>query len=142
MTYSIYNKYLENEVLSADPLKLVVILYRTALEAVGQARRHLAAGAIRDRSLQITRAQEMIGELLRTLDFAKGGEIARSLAELYAYLLTRLTQANATQTDAPLAEVGALLTTLLEAWRAAVPAPAAAAAPVVAHDYEPISCTA
>src|SRR5258707_9265656 len=123
MTYSIYNKYLENEVLNADPLKLVVILYRTALEAVGQARRHLAAGAIRERSLQITRAQEMIGELLRTLDFAKGGEIARNLAELYAYLLTRLTEANATQTAAPLAEVDTLLTTLLEAWRGVAPAP-------------------
>jgi flagellar protein FliS len=142
MTYSIYNKYLENEVLSADPLKLVVILYRTALEAVGQARRHLAAGAIRERSLQITRAQEMIGELLRTLDYTRGGEIARNLAELYAYVQTRLIEANATQTDAPLAEVDALLTTLLDAWRAAVPAPVAAAAPAVAHEYEPVSCTA
>ena len=140
MTYSINNKYLENEVLAADPLKLVVILYRAALEAVGAARRHLSAGAISERSRQITRAWEMISELLRTLDPARGGEIARSLADLYGYMQTRLIEANSAQSDAPLAEVETLLTTLLEAWRSLVPPTSASAA--IEHEYAPVSCTA
>ncbi len=40
-----YNRYLEAEVLNADPLKLVRMLYRGAIEAAGAARGHLTPGA-------------------------------------------------------------------------------------------------
>lgn len=135
-----YNKYLENEVLSADPLKLVVILYRAALEGVGAARRHLAAGAIAERSQQITRAWEMLSELQGTLDLARGGDIARNLAALYGYMQTRLIEANRAQSDAPLADVEKLLTTLMDAWRSLVPAAPPPAQAV--QNYQPVSHTA
>ena len=41
MAYSNYGKYLETEVYSADPVKLVCMLYRGAIEATGAARRYL-----------------------------------------------------------------------------------------------------
>src|SRR5947199_4100489 len=117
MTNNLFERYLETEILSADPVKLVNLLYRGALESVGLARRHLEAGEIRERSQQITRAWEILHELSGTLDHAQGGELSRSLAELYLYMQTRLLEANAQQADAPLAEVESLLNILAEAWR-------------------------
>ena len=37
-----FDNYLENEVYSAHPVKLVCLLYRGAIESTEQARRHLA----------------------------------------------------------------------------------------------------
>jgi flagellar secretion chaperone FliS len=127
MANASYDDYLKNEIFSADPIKLVTILYRAGIGAIGAAREHLAAGAIRDRSRQITKAWTIIHELGRSLDRERGGEIGGTLAALYAYMQTRLIEANARQIDEPLAEVQKLLSTLLDGWcaiRNTPPAPA------------------
>ena len=118
-----YEHYWQTEILTADPVKLVNLLYRGAIEAVGAARLHLQHGAIRERSRQITKASEIINELMRSLNHRQGGEIRRTLGGLYAYMQNRLIEANSRQIEAPLVEVERLLTTLIEAW-SAIPAPA------------------
>ena len=45
-----YQNYFEDEILTADPLKLVILLYRGALDSVASARRHLASGEMFTRS--------------------------------------------------------------------------------------------
>jgi flagellar protein FliS len=131
-----FNKYLETEVFSADPVKLVCMLYRGAIDATASARRHLQAGEIRERSRQILRAAAILRELARSLN-PQYEEISRPLGELYAYMQTQLLAANSKQIDVPLAEVEQLLSTLLDGWKAAVP-PAPA---VVEEAYQPMSCT-
>ena len=138
MANSTYNQYLEAEVLGADPVKLVIILYRAAVESVASARRHLRNGEIMERSQKITKAWEILNELLGSLDHARGLEISRSLAGLYTYMQTLLMEANTQQKEAPLAEVEQLLTTLAEAWRAAAPLLPVAVSPAA---YTPVSCS-
>jgi flagellar protein FliS len=138
MAQSVYDKYLEAEIAAADPVKLVLILFRAALESVSAARRHLQQGEIRERSRKITRAWEILSELLRSLDRKAGGDISRNLAELYVYMQSRLLAANAEQSDAPLAEVESLLRELTEAWKAV---PNCAPPPVRAAEYAPVSCS-
>lgn len=125
-----HKSYLENEVLSADPLKLVLLLYRGAIDAIYSARQHLAKRQIRERSKAITKAQLIVFELAHTLDHSlekeKGGSLATELARLYQYIGQRLVDANIHQQDAPLAEASQLLSTLLEAWEQCVPPPPAA----------------
>jgi flagellar protein FliS len=116
MGQSIYDRYIENEVLGANPAKLVMILYRAAIDAIAAARVNVRNREIRERSTRITKASGIIHELLNTLNHAEGGEISRKLAELYVYMQTRLNEANAAQTEEPLAEVEGLLRTLLEGW--------------------------
>jgi flagellar secretion chaperone FliS len=116
MANSIYDQYLENEILHADAVKLVGILYRAAIDCVSAARMHLRNGAIRERSLGITRGSEILNHLMLGLNHDAGSEISRNLAELYAYMLHRLMEANANQTEPPLAEVELLLRTLLDGW--------------------------
>jgi flagellar protein FliS len=136
MVYSNYNKYLETEVFSADPVKLVCMLYRGAIEATSAARRRLKDRQIRERSHEIMRTVEILRELTRSLD-PQYEQISRPLRDLYAYMQERLLEANSKQIDQPLAEVEQLLSTLLEGWKALVPP----APPVAPEAYEPMSCT-
>ena len=130
------NEYLEAEVLNADPLKLVRLLYRGAIESAGAARLHLASGAIRERSQEIVKSWRILDELTQSLDHQRGGEISIALARLYAYMQARLMQANVQQADPPLAEVEALLATLYGAWQSLQPPP-----PPEPSGYRPISCS-
>ena len=100
----------------------------------GEPARYLAAGDIRARSSAITRATELVVELLTTLDYQNGGEISANLGRLYDYILTRLNEANSKQIDAPLAEAERLLQTLLEAWEEQARTPEAS--PIQEERYE------
>jgi flagellar protein FliS len=121
---SVYTQqaYLETEILQADPLRLVQLLYQAAVESVSKARVHVREGDIAARCRQITRAMSIVGELSHSLDGDKGGEVAANLARLYDYMQSRLLAANLEQTEAPLAEVQRLLVTLQQAWNECGPA--------------------
>ena len=116
--------------IAASPLRLIHLAYQGAIDAIGEARGHLAAGRIVERGRAITRAQQIIVELLSSLDHKHGGELSARLAGLYKYMRRRLTEAHIKQADEPMAEVQRLLETLDEGWKEllAADSPAAAAA--------------
>jgi flagellar secretion chaperone FliS len=111
-----YQSYFDNEVLAASPLKLIQLLYAAALDSIAAARRFLQSGDVRARARAINKALRIVSELSRSLNHAAGGDLSRSLAGLYAYVTSRLIEANATQKEAPLADAERLLSTLNEAW--------------------------
>ncbi|HTQ57566.1 MAG TPA: flagellar export chaperone FliS [Bryobacteraceae bacterium] len=113
--------YLEQRILSADPIELIQILYEHALKSVEEARGALAAGDIPARSKAISRAIGILGELQGSLDKKSGGAISQNLEALYGYMRTRLTVANLKQEEGPLAEVQSLIETLAGAWKGVQP---------------------
>lgn len=110
------NIYEENRILNASPIELVRILHNAAMRAVENARAHLETGDIASRSREIGKAQAILAELAISVDSSRSAELGERLLSLYRYMQARLAEANGRQTDAPLAEVGALLGTLQEAW--------------------------
>lgn len=108
--------YLESQVLTADPMELVRLLYRGARDATRSAKTHLAAGRIAERSRQISKAHSILTQLSGSLDHLRGGTLSRSLAELYDYMQRCLLDSNLRQKPEPLIEVERLLSTLLEGW--------------------------
>ncbi len=111
------DQYFESEVLSADPVKLVTMMYRAAREAVAAAGVALAAGDIPARSKHILKAWEIVHELRGSLNHEQGGEISRNLEDLYNYISQRLLDANAEQSQKALDDAGAVLAILAEAWQ-------------------------
>ncbi len=111
-----YEAYANDEILNADPVKLVQLMYRGAIEAVTSGRACLARRDIKGRSRFITRAVLILTELFSSLNHEEGRELSARLAALYDYMQRRLLEANHTQEDAPLAEVEQLLQSLSEAW--------------------------
>lgn len=111
-----YQQSQDLEVLAASPLELVHLLYRGAIDAIDLARKHLAAGQIKERSRQISKACSIIEELMTSLDHSSAPALAKQLASLYEYMYHRLCQANIEQTDTPLLEIRSLLLSVLESW--------------------------
>ncbi len=116
-----YAAHLDVSILTAEPIELVRILYRTALGSVSAARAQLAAGEIKERSQAINKVVSIIHELALSLNPEVEPTLASTLAELYDYMQRRLLAANFEQSDVPLAEVMGLLETMTDAWYEANP---------------------
>jgi len=101
MTNSVHVHYRDSGILGADPLQLVQLLYRKAIACIAEARGHVRERSVRERSKAIMRAWEIVNELRQSLDRSAGGEISRNLAALYAYMQTRLLEANSQQAEPP-----------------------------------------
>lgn len=110
------NHYLEMEINTADPLHLVLILYRGAIKNLKRSLDCFAQGVIEGRIQAINKASAMISELHSTLDFERGQPIAGSLDRLYSYLQQRLLEANLKQDPSAVQEAIRLLSTLASAW--------------------------
>jgi flagellar protein FliS len=65
----------------------------------------------------IIKAQDIINELMCSLNFEKGGEIASNLESLYNYMLRRILQGDLNKNVKPIDEVIEMLTELLSAWK-------------------------
>jgi flagellar protein FliS len=144
MSQNPFDSYLESQIYSASPVRLVTILYRAALDSLDAAKQHLASGDIRKRVEATTRASNVVAELTQSLNLDRGGEIARNLLHLYDYLLFRIHQANMNSDLGAYEECIQLLSTLLEGWQSvgesSEPAPDA-----YAHserEYQPIEFSA
>lgn len=121
--------YQQNSVETASPGHLIVMLYDGLLAAVDT-----AAAAMSEEGWNVelaherlTRAQEIISELLGSLD-PRGGSLTASLADLYEFCHHQLVEANLRKSAEPLDPVRAVLTDLREAWMTVVGGPMEATA--------------
>ncbi len=121
MANDAYRKYLEGEVLAADPVKLIRLLYDGAIDAVAQARLCLISGDIRGRGVAVNRAMAILSELLQSLDYSADGDLSGRLAAIYDFAQRRLLEGNFSRTDQPFEDAQRVLATLLEGWERCEP---------------------
>jgi len=117
MSYNPYGSHLDTKVLTATPLQLIHLAYEGILDAIRDARAHLASGRIPERSRSVSKALALLNELDGSLDHQRGGDLSLQLARLYEYMRQRLCEANFKQIDEPLAEVFGLVETIAASWR-------------------------
>lgn len=114
---------------TADPHRLVMMLFDGATAAVSLAKIHMQAGNIAEKGTSISKAISLINDGLKaSLDIEAGGELAERLAALYDYLVQRLLFANMKNSVAALDEVSELLGSLRDAWSQIAPGSEQAAA--------------
>ncbi|MCB1218760.1 flagellar export chaperone FliS [bacterium] len=110
------NPYTNSAVNQADPVKLVEMLYAGAIRFCRMAQRHVAASEIEPAHHAILRCYAIIAELMATLDFEKGGQIAQGLEQCYDFMLSRLKDADMQKQAGPLDEVLSMLVPLHGTW--------------------------
>lgn len=109
---------LETSVQTADPYRLILLLFEGARDAITLARTALDNKQIEARGLAISKAIDIITNGLKaSLDVEQGGNLAQQLADLYEYMTLRLLHANLRNDRAALDEVLALLEEIHSAWR-------------------------
>ncbi|HOB86149.1 MAG TPA: flagellar export chaperone FliS [Bacillota bacterium] len=116
MTENPYQRYRANAVETADPGRLILLLYDGALRFINQAEQALEGQDYEQAHYKLLRAQDIIAELMGSLDLEQG-ELAVNLFRLYDYMHYRLIQANIKKSAAPLQEVSAMLKSLRESWQ-------------------------
>lgn len=119
--------YYQTHIQSRSPLELVVMLYDGAIRFLNQTTEAMERGDLVAKRDAMSRSMAILAELQGMLDHEQGGEVAASLDSLYAYMIERLTAANAERDPKPIAEVVRLLSGLRDAWSqiAQQPQPAA-----------------
>lgn len=110
-----YRQYRGNQVFTSSPTELVVMLFDGALRFVRQATAALKEQDYAGAHLYLGRAQQIVAELMASLDF-KQGELSRNLFKLYEYIHFRLTEADIGRSGEPLDEVETMLLSLRESW--------------------------
>jgi flagellar secretion chaperone FliS len=115
-----YQVYRQTQTQTAAPGELVLMLYRGAVRFLSTAIEAIDANNIAEAHEKLVRTQDIISNLLETLDVERGGDVAKNLGALYDYMLRRLLEANVRKDAKPAGEVLGLLRELLPAWEAAV----------------------
>ena len=112
------NAYKETQIKTANQGKLIVMLYdgaiknlNLAIESFSNSHRKFDA-----MSNAILKTQDIISELMVSLDFDKGGEMSRNLFSLYTFMNNQLLNANLKKDREPIDEVKKMLMELREAW--------------------------
>ncbi len=116
-----YNAYTQQAATTASPAQLVLMLYDGALARIEGARFALDEDA-RDldaANASLGKAQAIIRELQLTLDHERGGQVATSLASLYAYCQELLIRANVEKATPALDEATSVLQPLRDTWEQA-----------------------
>jgi flagellar protein FliS len=108
--------YRKTNVMTADPKKLVVLCYEAAIDNLKIGRNKIIERDYEGKCKALTRAQDIIGELLSSLNFEKGGSIANGLDSLYNYMLRRIIHADLKNDVPAIDEVVQSLTELKAAW--------------------------
>ncbi|MDZ7792660.1 MAG: flagellar export chaperone FliS [Spirochaetia bacterium] len=112
------NAYRETHIKTASQGKIIIMLYDESLRQLDTAI-HLLKDNTREYdkvNSAILRAQDMVTELMVSLDFEKGGDIAQGLYSLYMFFNQHMMQANMKKDVDMLSTVRGQLNELRTAW--------------------------
>lgn len=108
--------YKETQIETSDRVKLVVILYDIILESINNAIKYIEEKKYDLSNRELARAQDGIIELIVSLDFDRGKDIAKNLYSIYLYCSKRLFEGNIEKNTQTMKEVINILSNLREAW--------------------------
>ena len=110
------NLYRSNEVLTASKKKLVIMLYDGAAKNLKLAKLAIEDKKIERVNILIIKTQNILVELMSTLNFEDGGDVANHLMALYEYMYQKTIRANIDKNSEILDEVIGYLQELSDTW--------------------------
>lgn len=120
MSANPYTQYQRVGVETADRGRLLLMLYEGALRFLRRARKALYDRDLEGANNNLLRAEDIVSELMASLDLENGGEIAGGLFRLYDYMYHLLLEANLKKDPQPLGQVETMLEELRDTWKEAL----------------------
>ncbi|WP_249866351.1 flagellar export chaperone FliS [Paenibacillus konkukensis] len=111
-------KYQNNQVTTATPGELTLMLYNGAIKFIKQARSSLAEKQWEKANQSSLRVQDIISELMITLD--RSYPISEQLMLMYDYMNRRMIEANIQKDESILDEVEGLFVQFRDTWKEAI----------------------
>ncbi|MDP2857646.1 MAG: flagellar export chaperone FliS [Bacillota bacterium] len=116
MSEAAQDRYRMVQISTSSPTRLVVLMYEGAARFFGQAGVSLGNGDHDAADYWTGRACSIVQELLSTLDFQAGGEIARHLGQVYTMALREALRAKLGRDASLLKKLSALFSDLKSGW--------------------------
>ncbi|MCB9228174.1 MAG: flagellar export chaperone FliS [Deltaproteobacteria bacterium] len=111
-----YRQYQKTSVTTASREKILLMLYEGAIRFVRRAEAAMKENKIAEKGKYISKATAILSELMATLDFRVGGDLATDLESLYVFMIDKLIEGNIENNPECLSQVEGLLNTLYVAW--------------------------
>jgi flagellar protein FliS len=108
--------YQNTDIETADRGRLILMIYDHCIKWCKVAQESINNGKIEQRVKAIFKVQDGLTELQCSLDFEKGGEIAKNLFNLYDFYGRHLMEGNMKNSAKHIAEVQQMMETLRGAW--------------------------
>lgn len=113
-----YQQYAQNQVNTAPPEELTLMLYKGAVKFITLAIKALDDKSVEGAHINIVKAQDIYYELLSTLD--QKYDISKNLASLYDYLIDLLIRANLKKDKALLEDALEMAKEFADVWEEAI----------------------
>lgn len=139
MNYNARDEYLVNQVMTAPPQKLQLMLLDAALRFAQKAKDHWAAGEDADAGEAILRVQEIVTEIMAGIRPDGDKALASKVSAIYAFIFRSLVTAHLRRDEAKLNEAMSVLQIERETWQRVCEQMAAAGAPVAPTDHTLVS---
>lgn len=110
------NAYRENSVIGMSREDTVPLMYEHLLVGLKRASKQIQEKDYEGKAASVEKASAILYELLASLNFEEGGEVASRLASLYTYFLQELTEASRKLEAKRLDPLIEMVTSLHEAW--------------------------
>ena len=111
-----YSQYLENQVKTATPGKVLVMAFDGAIRFARIAAEKMKEGQLDEQSANIIKVQNIIIELMSSLNMDADRQLAGNLYSIYSHIFDRLTQANVHDDMSALEEVIQILGEMRQTW--------------------------
>ena len=112
-----HKQYKQVQVKTANKGKLVVMLYQGCIKFLRLAKKNIEKNNIESSHNYIIRSQDIILELMNTLDMEKGSDIANNLYQLYDFMNRKLIEANVDKDIDKIEIVEDMMLELLDSWK-------------------------
>ncbi len=110
------HSYQVNDISTSSQSQLILMLYDGALQAVNRSIECMGQKDVAGQSRHILKTHDIINELSLALDMEQGGEVAKTLEQLYQFVLNQFIQANITSDKMYLKSVIKVFSPLRDAW--------------------------
>jgi len=113
-------QYLKQSIEGVGQGELIVLLYDAGITFLNTGKLKIEENDIEGAHNALVKAVNVVRELTASLNTDKGGEIAKNLLSLYAFINRRIVEANARKEATGIDEALVLMTQLRETWNKAV----------------------
>ena len=112
--------YHRTSITTASKEQLLLMLYEACIRNFKKCKVAIEQGDIPEKAKWLGKAQDIVNELSNSLDFEKGGDIAKQLESLYLFVFSQSTEANIQNDPGKIQECIDVMETLYDGWQGAI----------------------
>lgn len=114
-----YQAYQKSNILTGDPKRLVILCYEEAIQGLIQAKTKYSTQEYEAKGKAVQRVLDLLNHLRDTLDFERGGEVAKQLDRVYGFMIGHILKSDQRRDGTGFSQVAEMLEQLKSAWEEA-----------------------